>query len=209
MKDRNIPYLLKLYTVFSILAPDKFDKLFKDANDEGKESISIKQVDGTTIYNVQIKRGWKHKQAKIKYINTDKWVDNTKSFYGYERLNFTYTKCNKKWKPEFICSVYNSNGIVVNIKLDESKENNNGKKNISQELFTLDKLFNDANKNNKKNLEIKTDNKVYSGILVQKGWTVNTINYKVIEEVEIPKNNLKSTESKSAFVKVQTADEEK
>ena len=121
MREGTLPHELKLYTVFSYLPPNKFDDEFVKADKSSKESISIKQVDDSMIYNVQVKRGWKLKQAKIKYIGTEKWVDNPKNFYGYKNLSFTYTKCNKRWKPEYTCTITNREGKKEQIILNDSK----------------------------------------------------------------------------------------
>jgi hypothetical protein len=179
MREGNLPFELKLYTIFSHLAPNKFDEEFVKADKSLKESISIKQVDGSMIYNVQVKRGWKLKQAKIKYIGTDKWVDNPKNFYGYKNLNFTYTKCNKRWKPEYTCTITNREGKKDKIILNESKVDNeelSKNKKVSQELYDLDNLFNKATKDGEKYLKIYTE-KGTREAQVNKGWTVKEIKY--------------------------------
>jgi hypothetical protein len=179
MRESNIPSELKLYTVFSYLAPNKFDDEFMKADKSSKESISIKQVNGSMIYNVQVKRGWKLKQAKIKFIGTDNWVDNPKNFYGYKNLNFTYTKCNKRWKPEYSCTITNLEGKKEHIILNESKDENeelSKNKKVSQELYDLDYQFNKATKEGKKILKIVTD-KVSKEVQTSKGWSIKDIKY--------------------------------
>jgi len=193
MREGNLPFELKLYTIFSHLPPNKFDEEFIKADKSLKESISIKQVDGSMIYNVQVKRGWKLKQAKIKYIGTDKWVDNPKNFYGYKNLNFTYTKCNKRWKPEYTCMITNREGKKEKIILKDSKIDNDDltkNKKVSQELYDLDNLFNKATKNEDKYLKVDTE-KGIKDVQVNKGWTIKEIKYidsstknKVINEKE-------------------------
>lgn len=179
MREGNLPSEFRLYTIFSHLAPNKFDEEFVKADKSLKESISIKQVDGSMIYNVQVKRGWKLKQAKIKYIGTDKWVDNPKNFYGYKNLSFTYTKCNKRWKPEYTCTITNREGKKDKIILNESKVDNdelNKNKKVSQELYDLDNLFIKATKDGDNYLKIDTGKGIKEA-QVNKGWTLKEIKY--------------------------------